>query len=163
MRAILISSIVLLNIGCDQISKNIVRNKIKDNEIINVVKDNIVLKIVENPGAILGLGGNLPNALKTFYFQILPIIFLLFLLRMIIIETEFSKLTVIGIAFAIGGGVGNIYDRIFYGSVTDFIIVEIGLFKTGVFNTADISIIIGIILAFLGIIIDAKKSQKASL
>jgi len=157
-RIILISLIIFLNIICDQISKSIIRNKINNNKIVNIINDNLVFQKAENSGAAMGLGSNLPTDLKTIYFQLLPIIFLLFLYRMIIIETELSKLTVIGIAFAIGGGIGNIFDRIAYGNVTDFILIKFGVFKTGIFNIADVSIIIGIFLAFLGIILSKNDS-----
>ena len=159
-RIILISLIIFLNIICDQISKSIIRNKINNNKIVNIINDNLVFQKAENSGAAMGLGSNLPTDLKTIYFQLLPIIFLLFLYRMIIIETELSKLTVIGIAFAIGGGIGNIFDRIAYGTVTDFILIKFGVFKTGIFNIADVSIIIGIFLAFLGIILSKNDSYK---
>jgi len=162
-RTLLISFLVLFNFSCDQISKNIVRNRTNSNEIIYVLKDILSLKKVENTGAALGLGGNLPSALKTIYFQILPVAFLLFLFRMILIETEFSKLTAIGIAFAIGGGTGNLYDRIAYGSVTDFIVLEAGILKTVIFNIADISIIIGIVLAFTGLFINKKNNLETHL
>lgn len=157
-RVLLISFLVLLNFSCDQISKNIVRNKTKSNEIIHVLKDILILKKVENTGAALGLGGNLPSTLKTIYFKILPVVFLLFLFRMILIETEFSKLLVVGLGFAIGGGAGNLYDRIVYGSVTDFIILEAGILKAVIFNIADVSIIVGIVLVFIEISLNKKNN-----
>ncbi len=67
---------------------------------------------------------------------------------MVLITTEFPRLTVISIAFATGGGFENIYDRIAYGSVTDFINLKIGILKTSIFNLAGVSIIIGMFLVF---------------
>ena len=47
----------------------------------------------------------------------------------------------------IGGGIGNIYDRFLYGSVTDFLFIDLGgVFKTGIFNIADLSVTTGMIL-----------------
>lgn len=43
----------------------------------------------------------------------------------------------------IGGGLGNINDRIIYGSVTDFLYFDFVLFHTGIVNMADISLTIG--------------------
>ena len=54
-----------------------------------------------------------------------------------------------GICFLIGGGIGNIYDRIVYGSVTDFFHIDFVIFKTGIFNVADMSIMTGIGLLLL--------------
>ena len=53
---------------------------------------------------------------------------------------------VIGFAFVIGGGIGNLIDRIFYGSVTDFFQIRLGIFRTGIFNMADVAVTLGVIL-----------------
>ena len=159
-RTVLVTLLVFLNLAFDQITKSIVRKTIDDTETIHIIKDIIILNKAENTGAAYGVGSNFPSDLKTIYFQILPIIFLAFLYRMIIIDPEITKITVIGIAFAIGGGVGNILDRILYGSVTDFIILKINTFETGIFNLADVSIIVGIILVFWEIITHRNDSEK---
>ncbi|MCY1383789.1 Lipoprotein signal peptidase [compost metagenome] len=54
-----------------------------------------------------------------------------------------------GICCLIGGGIGNVYDRIVYGSVTDFMHIDFVLFKTGIFNIADISIMTGVSIMFV--------------
>ena len=159
-RTILISIIVILNFSVDQITKSIVRNNIETNETIGFLNNTLILKKAENTGAAFGIGGNMPSDIKTIYFQILPLIFLVYLFRMIIVDKDITKTTAIGIAFAIGGGIGNIFDRIFYGSVTDFIILKINTLETGIFNLADVSIIVGIILVFWEIITHSKESQN---
>ena len=160
-RTVLISIIVILNFSIDQITKSIVRKNVDNTETIPIIKDIVILNKAENTGAAYGIGSNFPSDLKTIYFQILPIIFLVFLLRMIIVDSDITKRTAIGIAFAIGGGVGNILDRVFYGTVTDFVILKIGSFETGIFNLADVSIIAGIILVFWEIITHRNDSAKA--
>ena len=62
-----------------------------------------------------------------------------------------SKITFLGICFIIGGGIGNIFDRIWHGSVTDFIYIEYQPFHTGVFNVADLSITTGALLIIIGL------------
>ena len=49
----------------------------------------------------------------------------------------------LGLAFIIGGGIGNIFDRIVYGSVTDFFHMDFVIFRTGIFNMADVSVMVG--------------------
>ena len=163
LRSIKIISTVFLNIVFDQVSKFLVRNKINDGEIINVIKDNLVFIKVENSGAALGLGGSLPSNLKTIYFQILPIVVLLYFLKTIITNIEISKLTVLGLALAIGGAFGNIIDRIAYGSVTDFIQINIGILKTGIFNVGDISIVIGVLLVLFELCFNKNNNLVDSL
>ena len=55
----------------------------------------------------------------------------------------------VGMCFAIGGGIGNLFDRIHYGSVTDFLHIKWGMFQTGIFNLADVSIITGMIIILI--------------
>jgi signal peptidase II len=61
----------------------------------------------------------------------------------LLISNNLCKLLVFGICLVIGGGLGNVYDRIVYGYVTDFLHFDFMLFQTGIVNMADISITIG--------------------
>ncbi|MFD2564773.1 signal peptidase II [Aquimarina rubra] len=158
IRVLSILSLVLLNIGCDQISKNVVRNTIEKNERIEVFENNFVLTKVENSGAAYSLGSDLAPLLKIILLQVLPIIVLLFLLRLILINTKYSKETVLGFTFIIGGGIGNLYDRIVHGSVTDFMIMDLGIIKTEIFNMADVSIMIGSFIILITALFNSKGS-----
>ena len=150
---ILISLIVIFcNISCDQITKEKVRSEIVANETIQVVNNNFILTKVENTGAALGLGQSLNPELKMVLLQILPLIVLFMMFVYIIKEKEISKLSLIAFSFIIGGGIGNIYDRILYNSVTDFMYIDFGFIHTGIFNMADVSVMLGtglLILSFI--------------
>ena len=61
----------------------------------------------------------------------------------------------IGLWLMVGGGLGNLYDRIVYGYVTDFI--ELLFVRFAVFNLADVFICIGAGVAFLFAILDERK------
>lgn len=135
--------IVICNVGCDQISKTIVRNEIGYYENIKVYINNITLTKVENTGAFLSVGSVLPEFLKFVLLILLPSIVLLTGLYFILTKARLSKLTMVGAAFVIGGGIGNLYDRIMFGSVTDFLHIDFVIFQTGIFNLADVSIMIG--------------------
>jgi len=158
IRILLVLSLVMLNIGCDQISKTVVRQTIEPNQRIEIFKDNFVLTKVENRGAAYSLGSDLAPILKILLLQILPIIVLLFLLRLILIKTNYSKETVLGFTFIIGGGIGNLYDRIVHGSVTDFMIMDLGIIKTEIFNMADVSIMIGSFIILVTALFNKKGS-----
>ncbi|WP_299902141.1 signal peptidase II [uncultured Aquimarina sp.] len=158
IRIFVIFSLVLLNVSCDQISKTVVRQTIEKNEIISVFDDNFVLTKVENTGAAYSLGSDLAPVLKIILLQILPILVLLFLLRLLIIKTNYSKETIVGFTFIIGGGIGNLYDRIVHGSVTDFMIMDIGIIKTEIFNMADVSIMLGSFIILITALITKKDT-----
>ena len=139
--------LVLLNVGCDQISKNIVRKNVEYKEQISLINDKLILTKVENDGAMLGFGSELPPILKITFLQILPIVVLLILLFRILQKPNMNKWLVFAFACVVGGGIGNLIDRIAHGEVTDFFHINLGgYFKTGIFNMADVSVTMGVLM-----------------
>ncbi len=138
--------LVLLNIGCDQISKDVVRKNVTPSDYIQVVDDYFILTNVENTGAMLGFGDTFPRMVKIILLQILPVLILVILLFRILRKKHLNKWSVVAFAFVIGGGIGNLIDRIAYGSVTDFFQIKLGVFRTGIFNMADVSVTTGVLL-----------------
>lgn len=144
IRLFLLLLMVALNIGCDQVSKIIVRDKIQYNETISIIENRFILTKVENTGAFLSAGNDLPVAVRFILLSILPVIVLGYGLFYLLMKKDLPKIMQVGLCFLIGGGIGNVMDRLLYGSVTDFLHMDFGLFRTGIFNLADVSIMIGI-------------------
>jgi signal peptidase II len=138
--------VIISNISCDQILKSIVRQRVEYNSHINLISNYVILTRVENTGAFLGLGDSIPRPLYKIIMIILPIIVLSYALFFLFTKENISKLLIIGLSFIIAGGIGNIFDRIVYGSVTDFIHIDFIIFKTGILNLADISVTTGFII-----------------
>ncbi|MBC7417651.1 MAG: signal peptidase II [Pedobacter sp.] len=136
--------LLLLNIGCDQVSKHIVRDRISDYEHISVIKDHFTLTKVQNSGAFLSLGDEMPYIFRLIILTGIPLIFLSYGLYYLFANRNLPMLMQIALCFLIGGGIGNLYDRIVHGSVTDFMHMNFTIFQTGVFNFADVSIMIGV-------------------
>lgn len=153
IKKILILSLVLLNIGCDQLSKNVVRKNIDTHETIELIGKNFILTKVENNGAMLGFGSELSPILKIVFLQVLPVVVLIILLFRILRKTDMNKWLVFAFACVIGVGIGNLIDRIAYGQVTDFFYIDLGGYlKTGIFNMADVSVTMGVfMILFLSI------------
>lgn len=149
IRIILLLAMVALNIGCDQVSKQIVRKNIVENETVQLIGNHFILTKVENTGAFLSAGNQLPDTTRVMLLTLLPVIVLGYGLFYLIYKNNLPKLMQVGLCLLIGGGIGNVYDRIRYGSVTDFLHLDLGLFRTGIFNLADVSIMTGIGLLFL--------------
>ena len=143
LRTLVILTILSSNIGCDQISKSIVRQRIDYNEQISLVNNYLTLTKIENTGAFLSIGQSLPQPIKVLLLTILPLIVLGLAFIYLLTKKNLSNLTIMGICFIVGGGVGNIYDRLIYGSVTDFLHIDFVIFQTGIFNMADVSIMTG--------------------
>lgn len=140
--------LVILNIGCDQVSKTIVRQKVDLNEHISIINNHFTLTKVENSGAFLSTGDNLPAAVRFALLSIFPIVVLAYGMYYLFFKKDIPKGIQLGMCFLIGGGIGNIFDRLMYGSVTDFLHLDFGLFRTGIFNLADVSVMIGVGILF---------------
>ena len=158
-RNILITIIVLLGIASDQISKVWVRNNFESYIETSIVGDIFTLIKVENTGAFLGMGSELPETLRVLLLIVLPVIVLVGITIYTYFDKSLDKTSIIGFSLIIGGGVGNIFDRIVYGSVTDFLYLNFEFFKTGIFNIADLSVTTGMIL----ILISSFKGTRITL
>jgi signal peptidase II len=157
LRVFLILLIITGNIGCDQVSKKIVRHTIVPYQTISILNDHLTVTRVENPGAFLSLGDSLPKAAKNILLSVLPLLVLAFVFYYAITKHSISKAMLTGLCFIIGGGIGNIFDRIVYGSVTDFLHIKFGVLQTGIFNLADLSIVTGTLIILLNSF--SKKKQ----
>jgi signal peptidase II len=152
----LILTVLVSNVGCDQVTKAIARNSLGDHQTVSLVNDHLKLMKVENKGAFLSLGSDLPVFLRIVLLNILPLVVLGLAGFYVFTRTNLSRVTTIATCFVIGGGLGNIYDRMVNGSVTDFLHIDFVIFQTGVFNLADVSIMIG---AFV-IVLDVARHRK---
>ncbi|MBI3039032.1 signal peptidase II [bacterium] len=111
-----------------------------------VVKNFLTLTYVKNPGVAFGW----------FPDWRFPPIMMAFVMIVIIAYYSFQlptneKLTRCALALLVGGALGNLYDRIVYGFVVDFILFHFGSFDFPVFNIADVAIDLGVALLFIDI------------
>jgi signal peptidase II len=138
-------------ISCDRITKDLAKEHLKDKPTISYLNDSVRLQYVENTGAALSLGDDLPRAASFWLLSILPLIVLL-----VVLLYTFKNLQQMGpakifsIALVFSGGIGNIIDRIMFDRhVTDFMNLGIGNIRTGIFNVADICVSAGVIGLFI--------------
>jgi signal peptidase II len=150
IRALVILLILFVTIGCDQVSKNIVRKKVNEYQTINVIGSRLVIEKVENTGAFLSMGDSASGPIRIIFLNVIPLLLILASLVYILVKVNLNRTTLLAIILMIGGGFGNIYDRIAHGSVTDFIYINLGgIFHTGIFNVADMCITAGISIILL--------------
>jgi len=157
-RSIFIWILIVFNIAIDQISKFWVRANVIQKSETDIIGSYFTLHNVENKGAFLGMGSELNSTLKIILLLILPVVVLRFVLRYVFRDKTIDKLSLIGFSCILGGGFANIYDRILYGSVTDFWHIDLGgVFRTGIFNMADLSVTTGMIMILAASFIYRKK------
>lgn len=143
LRQIVIVVILAMNISCDQVSKTLVRNSIEMDQKFHYFDNHLMLTRVENSGAFLSLGDSLSDQIKVVVLIVIPVIALLVAMYYLFTRATLTRTSITAISFIVGGGFGNIWDRYLYGSVTDFMHLDLVLFRTGIFNMADVSIMVG--------------------
>ena len=148
-------SFFLLIFLFDRISKIYViylDNKLFGSEIFSSNFLNIYL--IWNEGIAFGL---FSFNEKNFY-NILTIIILIIILIIFIMTIKSDGLKKYSLLMILGGALGNVFDRLYYKAVPDFLDFHIGNFHWFIFNVADIFITIGIL--FMVIIELFNKNQK---
>lgn len=160
-RNVSIILLIIFNIAIDQISKVIVRANIKSREVIEVIGDKFILTNVENKGAFLGMGSEMNSTLRLIFLLILPTLVLSYLIYYITTNKTLDKMSTIALSCIAGGGIANVFDRFVRKSVTDFFFIDLGgVFKTGIFNVADMSVTFGMFVLIYTWIIAPKKSTS---
>jgi signal peptidase II len=131
--------------GCDQVSKHLARARLSPLHSITLPGGVGELRLAENLGSFLSLGTSLPHQLRFALLTIGVGAGLLCLFVYLVISPPSSWLSFIGWGMICAGGMSNLLDRALrQGHVTDFIFISVGPLHTGVFNMADLTIVIGI-------------------
>jgi signal peptidase II len=158
-RRLLLASVVLLPcVGCDQVAKVTAKHYLPISPV-SYLSGLLRLQYVENPGAFLSAGSNLSDVGRFWIFTIFTGLGLSGMLLFVVMARRLHSIQVVALSLIIGGGVGNLIDRIFnHGAVIDFLNLGVGSLRTGIFNAADVQILTGIGLLLLQSLVPAKPS-----
>ena len=150
----------------DQITKALVCRYIPVNTIgTQFLGDFLRIIHVRNPGVAFSFGARWPDAMRRLAFSVIPIIVLAIVFGVYFRNNDFTKLQRWAICGVIGGGFGNIIDRIFRpAGVVDFIDVKFyglfGLERWPTFNVADSAVVVCGILLVVSFLIAIIKENK---
>ena len=158
----LISVIIIANIVADQVTKVLARKHIEYNEIIEVIGKYFIFTKIENTGAFLGMGSELSSFWRITLLLVLPAAVMIGLFVYMVRSKDLTKISLWGLSFIVGGGIGNIFDRLVYGSVTDMLFIDLQFAHTGIFNVADVSVMIGTGLILLEQFLPKKNEVQKS-
>jgi signal peptidase II len=139
---------VVSTIGCDRVTKHIASDVLAGGEVHTYLAGTIRLEYAENTGGFLGLGANLPGAWRTTLFTIATGL-VLAMMAALALRSRWNAWLMTGACLVLAGGASNWIDRVVRGSVIDFMNVGIGPLRTGVFNVADVAIMLGATLLVL--------------
>jgi signal peptidase II len=129
-------------VGCDRVTKHFAAATLPELPRQSFLADTVRLEYVENTGAFLSLGTHWPPAVRTGLFTIGNGL-LLFGMVVAAIRLRWSGPALVGLGLFLAGGASNLADRVVRGNVIDFMNVGLGPLRTGIFNVADMAIMLG--------------------
>lgn len=144
-RAWLVALITLISVALDQGTKWYAALHLPKFQMSSYWADTIRIGYTENTGAFLGLGSNFSDTAKFWIFVCAVGVILLALLIYIFKSKSQPTMGIVSLSLIFSGGISNFYDRAMNnGAVIDFLNVGIGSLRTGIFNIADMAIMLGV-------------------
>ena len=141
--------LVVTTIGCDRVTKHLATTNLAGMPRQSYFADTLRLEYAENTGAFLSLGAGLPAWVRTSLFTV-GVGIALTLIALAVFKRRWVGLAFVGATLMWAGGVSNLVDRLVRGSVVDFMNVGVGSLRTGIFNVADVAIMVGAALFVIG-------------
>ena len=136
--------------SCDQGTKYLAEGYLTENGPVDVAGGILRLTFTMNSGGFLGLGSSLDPRVRWWIFTG-GVTLMLLLLFGSAITSSWVGMQILGLSLVLGGGFGNLLDRLFLaGSVRDFAVLSLGPLRTGVFNLADTAVLVGMAMVLLG-------------
>ena len=142
-------SIVLIlvasTVGCDAVTKHLAAENLAGSPPQSFFGDTVRLSYAENAGGFLNFGASLPPWARTTVFTVAVGAFLFFMVAAAW-RNGWRKWHTVALSLLLAGGFSNWVDRLGDGRVIDFLNVGIGALRTGIFNVADVAIMVGVAL-----------------
>ena len=139
-RAAYVSIIVLSVVFLDQITKQLIIKYLSSSDSLEVFPFLHIVS-VRNTGAAFGAFRGFGSGI----FIAISVVAIGFVINLIIRRAYNS----FGLSLVLGGAIGNLIDRIFYGKVVDFVDFHVGAFHWPAFNVADSALTVGITIIIL--------------
>lgn len=145
----------MILIAMDQLSKWIIVKTMSIGDSFSVIGEFLEITSHRNYGAAWGM---LQNQMVLFY--IITLLVLIMIVYFYKQDAAHKPVMQLGLTFVFAGAVGNFIDRLFRGSVVDFIDTKIINYNFPIFNIADSCLTIGVIILLYEILVNENKEKK---
>lgn len=142
--------LLLTTVGCDRVTKHVATTMLAGKPGVSYLADTFRLEYAENPGAFMSMGSGLPDWARTAVLTLVAGVGLL-AVAVAAFRLRWVGLSLVGAALFISGGGSNLIDRIAWGRVVDFMNIGVGPLRTGIFNVADVALMVGVVLIAFGV------------
>lgn len=159
--SLLIAALVFV---LDRVTKVLIERNVSIWDTHRVVPGFFNIVHTKNRGAAFGMFSEGNSELRTFLLIGVSVAVLIFVAVLLLQPSRAgfsgSRTTMIGLSLVLGGAVGNIYDRIASGMVTDFLEFYVGQWHFAAFNVADSAITVGAGLLLLDMWMSRKQAVQ---
>ncbi len=152
-------SVAAATLGLDRWTKALIQKRFGLNESISVIDGFFNITYVRNTGVAFGIFDPLSLPAKSVLLSVFTAFAVVVVITYSVRSPLRNRLLQIALSLILGGAVGNLYDRLAYGYVVDFLEFYIGAYHWPSFNIADSAISIGVALLALEILRDEAPSR----
>jgi signal peptidase II len=143
--------IILIGVLVDRLTKLWALKTLTKSEGIEVLKNFFSLSYLENKGAAFGIFQN-----KQIYLSVITLLVIVGMIYYVFKYKPESKILRISFSLIISGAIGNLYDRLAYNFVVDFVQVHYKGKYFPTFNVADSLVVLGTCLLAIYVLKDGK-------
>jgi signal peptidase II len=144
----------------DRLSKWIIERRVSTFDVHSVIHGFFDIVHSQNRGVAFGLMNDSPSVWRTLALIVFASVAMLVVASILWRASRADRLTAIGLALILGGAAGNLFDRIMWGQVTDFLEFYIGDLHWPTFNVADSCVVIGSALLVLDILKPKRQAAQ---
>jgi signal peptidase II len=141
-----LSVVVFVVVVIDQLTKRLVVGSLTLHEEISIIPGIFNLTLVYNKGVAFGMGSGLSDGARQIVLSLATLVAVLAVIYFLMVDYLEDRVAHFAIALILGGALGNVIDRVFIGSVVDFLDFYYGAYHWPAFNVADSAIFIGVFI-----------------
>jgi signal peptidase II len=153
-------TVALAVVALDRFSKWLVETYVSASDTYRVIPGFFDIVHSENRGVAFGLFNDSTSEWRTALLVVLALAAVVFVSAMLWRPEKLDRSSFWGLSLILGGAVGNVFDRIMWGRVTDFLDFYLGTYHWHTFNVADSAIVVGSGLLLLDLL--RPKRQAAN-
>jgi signal peptidase II len=147
-------------VALDRLTKWMVETWVSLADSYRVIPGFFDIVHTQNRGVAFGLFDDSANGWRASLLVVLSLLAVILLSALLWNPRRFDRRSLWGFSLILGGAAGNVFDRVVWGRVTDFLLVYIGRYQWPAFNVADSAIVIGCGLLLLDLL--RPKRQAAN-
>jgi signal peptidase II len=146
----------------DRLTKSIIESRVSFFDTYKVIPGFFDIVRSQNRGVAFGIFNDSTSEWRTTLLIVAALAAVALVTGMLWNARKLERYSVWGFSLILGGAAGNLFDRVVYGHVTDFLLLYVGSFQWPTFNVADSAIVVGSGLLLLDVLRSKRQATHVS-